>query len=244
MPINTTVGHSGRFCNHVILNMFASQIARAGELKFEYSYLEQMMRLGLPVYTTGSKSYAHTVTIDNCDTTFHYFLEKPVEFNLDLQHTFVQNHEFSIYLYNYFHTPDVQSKIQEANPYKDRYGTNADVYVHVRLDDTAHANPGYSYYETALKSLDFEKGFVSSDSPSHPIVQDLLKNFPLQLLEKDEVETIQFGSTCKHIVLSYGTYSWMIGTLGFFSNIHIAPLEYNSWCNQSFKMPDWKIISV
>ena len=45
----------------------------------------------------------------------------------------------------------------------------------------------------------------------------------------DPVKTIQFGSTCKHIVLSHGSFSAMIGYLGFFSQVYY-PNKTPKWC--------------
>jgi hypothetical protein len=239
---NTTVGHSGRFCNHVILNMFASLISERANTKFTYSYLEEMLRLGLPVFTTGTESHGSTHEISNTDTDFDALLEKPVNYNLNLQHTFVQGPAFSLRLFNYFRTDGVQASIRKANVFKEQYGANNTVFVHVRLDDTEKNNPGYAYYEKALQDIGDVKGYVSSDSPNHPTVLQLIEKFGLEPFQKDEVETIMCASTCAHLVLSYGAFSWVMGALAFSSTVRIPPKKYNNWCNQSFEMPDWKVI--
>jgi hypothetical protein len=239
---NSTVGHSGRFCNHIILNMFASMISERGGTVFTYSYKEEMEKLGLPLYTTGTITHEHTHEISLHDDSFDTLLDNPVGFNLKLNHTFVQNHAFSLRLFNYFHTAAVQEKIQKANLFTERYKNNDTVFVHVRLDDIKKFNPGYAYYEKALNTLGPVKGYIGTDSPEDPIIQDLLKNFQLELFTKDEVETIMFASTCKHLILSHGTFSWMIGALGFFSTVYVPPERFKLWCLQSFQMPGWAIV--
>jgi hypothetical protein len=240
--LNTTVGHSGRFCNHVILNMFASLVSERGNTKFIYSYSEEMRRLGLPIFTTGTENHGQMHTISNEDTQFDTLLENPVNYNLNLRHTFVQGHAFALRLFNLFRTDAVRTSIMGANVFKERYGANNSVFVHVRLDDTESHNPGYAYYEKALQALGPVKGYVSSDSPDHLTVRMLMDTFGLEPFQKDEVDTLMFASTCRHLVLSGGTFSWMMGALAFSSSVSVASKKYNNWCNQSFDMPDWKII--
>ena len=48
-------------------------------------------------------------------------------------------------------------------------------------------------------------------------------------VEKNPIETIQFGCTCKNIVLSHGSFSAVIGYLGFFSDI-FYPNKKPLWC--------------
>jgi hypothetical protein len=61
---------------------------------------------------------------------------------------------------------------------------------------------------------------------------------------KDEVETIMFASTCKALVLSYGTFSWTIGALGFGADVYIPPKKFSTWVGDIFRMPDWKIVDI
>jgi hypothetical protein len=71
-----------------------------------------------------------------------------------------------------------------------------------------------------------------------------METFGLELFQKDEVETLMFASTCHHLVLSFGTFSWMMGALGFQSNVYVPPSRFNIWCLQSFDMPGWKIVDI
>ena len=56
----------------------------------------------------------------------------------------------------------------------------------------------------------------------------------------DEIQTIQFASTCRYIGLSHGTYSAIIGYLVFFSNVYYKNLEKDKlWHGDIFSIPDW-----
>jgi hypothetical protein len=113
----------------------------------------------------------------------------------------------------------------------------------VRLGDVAQFNPGYNYYDNAIKACGATSGFISSDSPDHPIVTALAEKYKLEVFHNNEVNSIMFASTCKHLVLSHGTFSWIMGVLGYFSDVYIPPKHImKQWCGDIFDMPDWKII--
>ena len=66
----------------------------------------------------------------------------------------------------------------------------------------------------------------------------------LIVLYYDEVNTIQFGSTCKHVILSHGSFSATIGYLAFFSQIFFPEYESNKeWYGDMFSIPEFREIS-
>lgn len=56
----------------------------------------------------------------------------------------------------------------------------------------------------------------------------------------DEIHTIQFASTCKHIVLSHGSFSAVIGYLAFFSNVYYPAYGDTMWYGDMFSIDGWK----
>jgi hypothetical protein len=60
----------------------------------------------------------------------------------------------------------------------------------------------------------------------------------LQVYCGNEVDTIMFGNTCKYIVLSGGTFSWLIGLLGFNSVVYY-PKQKQLYYGNIFVFPDW-----
>lgn len=67
----------------------------------------------------------------------------------------------------------------------------------------------------------------------------------LQLVEYDEITTFQFASSCKHIILSHGTFSAIIGYLAFFSTIYYPEYELNKiWFGDIFSIDNWIKLSV
>jgi hypothetical protein len=246
MPPNNTIGLAGRFANHVLRNLYASFLAEAGNISFVYSYDDEMKQLGIPLFRSGEKTYPETAIIR--DEFFSDLLDKPVNYNIFVDWCSAQNHIFALRLYNYFRTTQVMKSIQEANKFKARYGANNDVYVHVRLDDAAEWNPGFDYYDAALTACvaqGVKGGYISSDSPNHPTVLVLAAKYNLQLFEGQEIETIMLASSCKNLVLSHGTFSWLMGSLGFFSSVYIPhPRFLKKWCGPIFDMPGWMVVNT
>ena len=110
-----------------------------------------------------------------------------------------------------------------------RYNNNNDCFIHIRLGDVEHKNAGFDYYDSILRTLSVDNIYVATDSPDHVIVDKLKKMHNIILLEETfDTESeesklqkiIQFGSTAKHVVLSYGSFSAMIGYLSYDSFVY------------------------
>lgn len=241
MPPNNTTGLPGRFCNHVIRNLYASFIAEASDLAMTYSYAQEIERLGLSLFKTGTLTHPRTLVIRDEDFCNH--LDKKLDANIFVDWLSAQNPVFSLRLYNYFRSSKIMESVRNANIHKVRYSNNNDGFVHVRLDDAAVWNPGYAYYDAALQRCGVKSGYISSDSPDHPFVTGLAAKYGLVIVQKDEVETIMLAATCKYLVLSHGTFSWLMGALAFDAQVYIPPKKHATWCGDIFDMPGWEIIS-
>lgn len=170
---------------------------------------------------------------------------------------------------------ELRKSIINNNIYKSRYKNNNDLIIHLRLLDPLkwtnewkddiknkydNQNPfpvdGLEYYRFLLNSINYENGYITTDVPNCDLVNKLCKEFNLNILSSnkiynndDEIDTIQFASTCKYILLSHGTFSWLIGLLGFYSNIYYLNFEnFNkrtySWsCTQMYYLSNWNKIN-
>jgi hypothetical protein len=120
----------------------------------------------------------------------------------------------------------------EKNPWSERYNNNNDLFVHVRLGDIYGK---YSlitkYYINGIKSVKFDKLYISSDSPDNEVIAELKDQYPNAVIfVKSPVETLQFGSTCKNVLLSHGSFSAIIGYLAFFSDVFYPETVTCQWC--------------
>ena len=121
------------------------------------------------------------------------------------------------------------------------------VFVHVRLGDLLGDPPGrwanQDYYETILDSIQFNNGFISSDSLDHPIVENLIKKYDLKIFKSNEDDLILFGSSFKYKILSLGTFSWWMGYMGCQENVFFPnPNKYLKWFGNILVKNNWNLI--
>lgn len=121
------------------------------------------------------------------------------------------------------------------------------MFVHVRLGDLLEPYSqkkdrfaSEAYYEKAINNT--SGGFISSDSPDHPMVRNLAKKFNLEFFNDSPENTIIFGARCSKKVLSLGTFSWWIGYLGNQNNVICPnPKEYGVWHGDIYPQNNWTI---
>ena len=53
-----------------------------------------------------------------------------------------------------------------------------------------------------------------------------------------------FGSTCKNIILTGGTFSYIIGLFGFFSKVYYLKGFDNWYPSELFFIDDWTEINI
>jgi hypothetical protein len=244
MGVNSIRHLGGRLCNHIIRAFAANFLAKKNLLVFDYGeYFPTMKELGIELYTTGSTTYTSTAYISTNELMSHIYNQTINNYNIIVE-DYYQSKDFSNYLYSYYRQHENQQSIINANRFKERYNSNNDVFVHVRLDDTAQYNQGYEYYDKALSTLQFEHGYISSDTIDHDICKKLIEKYNLIPIKYNEVETIMFGSTCKYVILTGGSFSFIIGLFSFFSKV-LYLKGFNKWYPpELFFIDDWTEVSI
>jgi hypothetical protein len=241
--INNTFIHHGRFGNLFFINMALHFLSLKFNLNCHYKYYNKFKKLGIYLHK-GSKTYDNNITltddnfidiIKNNDTT-----KSNIIINNE---SWFQTKTFANYLKNYFNISFNKNKIIENNIYKNRYNNNNDLFIHVRLGDIENRIDNINkYYENTLSEIKFNIGYISSDNISHSLCQSLIEKYKLFVVENDEIETIMFATTCNNIVLSGGTFSWLIGFLAFFSKNIFYPNLKNCWYGDIFQFTCWNCI--
>ena len=108
-----------------------------------------------------------------------------------------------------------------------------------------HNNPGLDYYLRAIKYIkelnNFDNIYIASDTFTHDIIKKIIEEYPdANLFDYNEIETIQFGSTCKNIILSHGSFSATIGYLSFYSNVYYPKIEKEKrWYGDMVLIKSW-----
>jgi hypothetical protein len=241
---NDTLRAEGRLANHVIRNTVCSLLAEKYQLKFAYGYEAQLDRLGIPLYKSGTKSHDSHIHLVNEDFLRYFLNEDLGDRNIWTNGTFFQTNEIADYLRAHFASDAVKKSIMDHNTHRARYENNDDVFVHIRLGDVIGCCPCFEYFDRALQQLTFSTGYISSDTISHDICVRLMQKYGLKPLAMDEVETIMFGSTCRNVVLSNGTFGWTIGVLSWFStvfcpNLRLFPAHHPV---EIYDFADWRMI--
>ena len=284
LTVIRTLNTPGRFGNQFIRNTFMSMLATKYNLSAIYSHENEHARLGLPLYK-GTMYWpangANAVNAANTPNTVNEISDVdvigwlksseatlPTNMSVRNDNCYFQSRECSDLLHDYLKRHHLQ--IRAANKFAARYGTNDDIFMHIRLDDAAQWSPGYDYYARALTAtlgaqtdtlgvqtdtLGVQTDtlgarararaagtiLLSSDSPGHPICQRLVADFPNAkiLVCDDLVELIQFASTCRHVILSHGSFSALIGNFSFDSTVYYPPYPFQMWFGDMFSNPGW-----
>lgn len=227
---------NGRLCNQIIRNLCVSLIAKKFNLKVFYSSYEKIKLLGIDLFI-GNNEYNNIIQLTD-DNFFTILNSDSLSSNLNPNNNYFQTKEITNYLYTYLHNN--KNNIINANPYKERYNNNNDCFIHIRLTDAAQYSPSLEYFLNIIKKINFNKLYIATDDTSHFIIKGISDNYICEIINLNDINTIQFGSTCKNIILSHGTFSAMIGYLGFFSNIYYTNLKNEHlWHGDIFSIPNW-----
>jgi hypothetical protein len=232
---------SARLGNKFFMNMAISFLSKKYKQRAEYAMEPELNRLGIDFHKETNPRFIDEPVVEIYDTNFMNYIQGPervlaIDFQKD---TYCQKSEFCQMLQLHFANEALRTKIRDANPWIKRIGNNHDVFVHVRIGDVAHYTPSLSYYEKALSNITYEKGYIASDSPNHPLINTLCQKYGLIKVMEDQVGTIQFGSTCDKMILSHGTYSWLIAFLNFDSKSVQYPKIKTKWHGDIFIFPEW-----
>jgi len=246
LPIAYSETHSkggGRLGNQVIRNIAVSLLAKQHNLCVNYDHNSDIEKLGIALYS-GLKRYTSVTTVTD-DTYLSILMQPTLHSNLDPSASFLQTKEIIDKIVEYLRAN--KQSIINANPFKSRYQNNNDLFIHIRLTDAVTFNPGLKYYLNSIAKLSFDSMYIATDEPDHRMIQNIRSRYPLaSIVNNNELETIQFGSTCKTVLLSHGTYSSLIGYLAFFSSIYYPAYDVESkhWHGDVFSIDGWNKITM
>ena len=218
----------GRLGNNLLQNIGISILSKKFDFKVEnYINEEELKILGLSLNKR-----------QNTNTNFNSYYDTDLMYLLSLNkinNGILYEGTFQVKDFVLTYKQDILNHFN----LKYDYENNNDLFIHVRLGDVSNLNVGIEYYKSAINSITFNKGYISSDTLTHPIVQELIKEYNLILYDNNPLDTINFGKNFNNLILSTGTFSWWIGLLSKAKNI-IFPLNGPKWHGDIFVYEDWK----
>jgi hypothetical protein len=222
----------GRTANQAIRHIAASLFAQKHNLVMHYrDQFENKQEsfhfctdLGIELYS-GTQQYGSHMLMKDTDNYWDLYRRSTLDVNVKTDGWF-QIDSISRFIHAHLNSEPVQTKIKAKNRFNSQYGRNTHCFIHVRLGDVAQYNPGFDYYHGVLQSIgldNIDTVYVSTDSPDHKIIQRLRDTLgeKMSLMETNDLhEIIMFGSTAKYVVLSYGSFSALIGYLAYESTVY------------------------
>ena len=233
MSISKVIG-GGRLGNQITRNIAASIIAKKHDLKIQYQNYDLITKIGIPLFL-GSNIYNNYIEVD--DNNYFETLEtNNFRHNIILK-SYCQSKKISEQVHKYLNSDEIVKYFISNNKYKHLYNNNNDCFIHVRLGDTEKWNPGFNYYNHVLSKLNCRHIYIATDSMWHPIIRKILNKYKnVTLMGNDLTDIINFASTCKYVILSYGTFSAIIGYLSFYTTVYCLKFsEKTSW---DWNLPD------
>jgi hypothetical protein len=230
------------FGNHFFYSMALHFISKKNDLMSTYKEYNNITDLGIDLFI-GKRIYTKSILIQNINLV--YLITHPIQPSKNIiLSDFYQSKEFALYLYLYFKEYIQQKKIIEHNIYKDRYQNNNDIFILFRLEEmTLIKEDPYDYYDQILSNANFNNGYISCDNINYNSCQKLISKYNLTVINYDNVETIMFGSTCNKVILSKGSFSWLLGILSFYSKVYY-PKTIINWKSNIFVIPEWNEIDT
>lgn len=219
----------GRLGNQFIRHLAASIFAEKFNLYIEYVNAEPIEEiLGMPLFV-GTNKYNKTNKLSS-NNYLHIYFRENIDFNVEVS-DYLQSVHITNLINEYLNTNLIMNKVMKNNKFNNRYKNNNDCFLHIRIGDVEQFNPGFEYYDNILSKLKFDDLYVATDSSKHKLIETLKNKYPnLKLYKENIINTILFGSTCRYIVLSYGTFSSVIGYLSYYSTVYYVPYcEKYAW---------------
>lgn len=241
--VNNTNNHRARFGNLFFINMCLHFFSQKYNLKTSYKYEKQFNKLGI-YFNKGTKIYNKNLLLN--ESNFINLFESdltPKNIIID-NNVWFHTKEFCIMIKEYFKRNNLFFSVKNHNKYRNRYKNNNDLFIHLRLGDVTDKTKKFAkYYIKVLEYLQFDKGYISSDSIDNQLCIKLIKKYNLEIIDRPETDTIMFGSTCKNIILSGGSFSWLIGFLAHPSSNIFYPELPEKWYGDIFSFTDWNKIT-
>tara|TARA_Y200000002_G_C22470633_1_gene574427 strand:+ start:28 stop:780 length:753 start_codon:yes stop_codon:yes gene_type:complete len=247
------VNGEGRLGNIIIRNLAGTIIAKKHNLQITYQQYDFINQIGIQLYT-GTQIYEKQKRVNEANY-FQILNKDEIDFNIEIVKSYCQTKQITDEIYKYLNSTENIQHFVNNNKYKDRYNNNNDCYIHIRLGDMKDWNPGFKYYNYVLSNLKYDNIYISTEDNDHIIIKNIQNNYKnVYIMNNDLIDIFKFASTCKYVILSYGTFSALIGYLSFYSNVYCLKFckktawDWNKSCDmfrdKSTKLNKWTEVDI
>ena len=241
----------GRLGNKIFQNFVVSWLAERYNLRAHYEYAPQCASLGLQFFEAGERLQEGPEMLLTSGL-LRELLQRPA--GAALANTLVLSEQYyqEAWVAQRLlraELPAQRLRVQQANPYRARYGANNDTIIHLRLGDLPYP-AALEQYTAALQAVGSAgrggRVYITSDSREHAMVKALSARLggASEVLDLEEVRTLQCGSTCRFLVLSEGTFSWLMGALAYEAENITYATTHLRWFGTEIFPPEWKSFLV
>ena len=248
------VSGPGRLGNQITRNIAASIIAKKHNLKINYQNFDLIEKIGFPLFS-GTNVYKKTNLLH--DKNYLDILDNDViDYNIFVV-SYCQSKKISYEIHKYLNSDENIEHFINNNKHKNRYNSNNDCFIHIRLGDVTKWNPGFKYYDYILSKIEYDNIYIATDNNNHNIIKEIQNKYKnVNIMDNDFVYIFQFASTCRYVILSYGTFSAIIGYISFYSTVYCLKIcekiawdwhmrdECNMFTDKTTKREKWIEIDI
>lgn len=224
--MSVKISYRGRLGNKIMTYLMAQYLAEKNDLAFDVEFPENINDDFIINKVSGKRNYSEFTEI--IDANIIHYMKTPINSGIHVNDHFqwkeVWENEDVITKYKTYIVP---------KPLK----PECDLFVSVRLGDIANSvSLPIEYYDESIRRAKFTTGFISSDSPDHPMILELMEKFNLKLFQGSAAYTLRYASQCENMILSFGTYSFL---QGFFSNKSKIYFIDDATMKEEFNISPW-----
>ena len=216
----------GRMANNIIQNIGLSILGKKLNLKVSrYKITSDIQKFNLNLWEEGrvlNKSPKSIYTDNDIDKLFDS------NFKAESSIIYKGNFQDGEFLFKNKLTIKKMFCYEKQLPLKE-----SSLIIMIRLGDVAHLAPPIDFYREAIKDMELKlgfgnnlEGFITSDSPSNPIVKKLAEEYSYKVILSDATETLKFASRFKNFILTGGSYNWLAAFLADAKNVIYPEYTY------------------
>ena len=233
-----TLGLQGRLANNLIQFIAAFLFCKKHKLNLQVDNILYNYQYDTVPYNYNLSFLTDETLLSEVKNNEELYFDKKIIINDDnfLEYFYKEKIDVEITFNGYFYFFSIfeneRENIKKLFKIKYEDTENNDLFVHYRLGDVNNSNHilPLDYFIESIESLNYQRGYIASDSINDKKCQFLIKNYNLIPVSLNPYETIMFGKNFNNLILSESTFSFLIGYFSRAKNI-ICNKNKSKWGN-------------